>query len=103
MSCSLVGEVQKITIRKGSLAHKIYETESVNERFNCSCSLNEDYRSKFEESDLQCVGSNQDGDVRIIELPDLRFFLAMLFQPQLNSIESFPHPVIVSFLRAADG
>jgi len=71
MSCSLVGEVQKITIREGSLAHKIYETESVNERFNCSCSLNEDYRSKFEESDL--------------------------------SIESFPHPVIVSFLRAADG
>jgi len=102
MSCSLVGETQKIFIRKKSLAHKIYHADQIMEMFNCSYSLNEDYRTKFEESNLNCVGNNQDGDARIIEIPEHKFFLAMLFQPQLSSNESSPHPVIVSFLKAAN-
>jgi len=102
MSCSLVGETQEITIRESSLAYKIYQTGSVTERFNCSYSLNEDFRAKFEESNLLCAGTNTDGETRIIEIPDHRFFVAMLFLPQLNSNSSAPHPVIASFLNAAD-
>jgi CTP synthase (UTP-ammonia lyase) len=101
MSCSLVGETQEITIREASLAYKIYQTGSVTERFNCSYSLNEDFRAKFEESNLLCVGTNTDGETRIIEIPGHRFFVAMLFLPQLNSSYSAPHPVIASFLNAA--
>lgn len=101
MSCSLVGSTQKISLHRESLAYKIYQKESVIEKYNCSFSLNEDYRNKFEKSDLQCVGTNLDGDVRIIEIPMHRFFLATLFQPQLNSSESFHHPIIVAFLTAA--
>lgn len=70
------------------------------EKYNCSFSLNEDYRVKFEQSDLQCVGINLDGDVKIIEIPMHRFFLATLFQPQINSSESFRHPIITAFLTA---
>lgn len=100
MSCSLVGETQEITIRQKSLAHSIYKRESVIEKYNCSYSLNEHYRNRFEHSDLRFVGINPDGDVRMVEIPNHRFFLAMLFQPQLNLGES-PHPVIVSFLSEA--
>ena len=100
MSCALAGETQKISIRKNSRAHQIYQKESVTEKYNCSYSLNDDYRNEFERSDLRIVGVNPDGDVRMIELSHHRFFLAMLFQPQLNTVES-PHPVIVSFLEEA--
>ena len=100
MSCTLVGETQEISIRKNSLAHRIYQKESVTEKYNCGYSLNEDYRDRFAASDLRIVGVNPDGDVRIVELSDHRFFLAMLFQPQLSSVAS-PHPVIVAFLEAA--
>lgn len=100
MSCALLGETQEIFIRKNSLAHRIYHKESVIEKYNCGYGLNEDYRDRFEHSDLRIVGVNPDGDARMIELSDHRFFLAMLFQPQLNTVES-PHPVIVSFLEEA--
>ena len=101
MSCSLISERQEINIRLGSLAHQIYGKESVIEKYNCSYSLNEMFRNKFEDSDLHCVGTNNDGDVRIVEIPNCRFFVATLFQPQLNPSESFPHPLIVSFLKTA--
>lgn len=100
MACSLAGETQEITIRQNSLAQSIYQEESVIEKFNCSYSLNEDYRATFEQSDLQIAGVNADGDVRVIEIANHRFYLATLFQPQLNTDDS-PHPVIISFLKEA--
>ena len=103
MSCSLIGEQQEINIRSGSLVSRIYGREKIVESYNCIYSLNEAYRINFEESDLQLVGTNKDGDVRIIELPEHRFFIATLFQPQLNQSHSFPHPLVTSFLKSSGG
>lgn len=100
MSCSLAGETQEITILKESIAYRIYEKDSVIEKYNCGYSLNETFRNIFEHSDLRVVGVNPDGDARMIEISNHRFFLAMLFQPQLNMAKS-PHPVIVSFIKEA--
>ena len=44
-------------------------------------------------------GSN--GEVRAIESPTHRFFVATLFQPQLASKPSKPHPLVIAFLQAA--
>lgn len=101
MSCSLAGAMQEINLHQESIAYKIYQKESVIEKYNCSFSLNENYRDKFERSNLQCVGTNVDGEVRIIEIPKHRYFLATLFQPQLNSSVTSHHPLIVAFLTAA--
>ncbi len=102
MSCSLIGEQQEINIRSGSLVSQIYEGEKIVENYNCSYSLNEMYRAEFEDSNLQLAGTNKDGDVRIIELPQCRFFVATLFQPPLSHGNSFPHPLVVSFLKALE-
>lgn len=102
MSCSLACEQQEITLRSGSLVSQIYGKETIVERYNCSYSLNDGYRIEFEESDLQLVGSNNDGDVRIIELPQCRYFIASLFQPQLKQDKSLPHPLVTSFLKSSD-
>ena len=101
MSCSLMSERQEINIRSGSLVSQIYESKTIIENYNCSYSLNETYRAEFEESDLQLVGTNKDGDVRIIELPEHRFFIATLFQPQLNQSNFSPHPLVRFFLKSS--
>ncbi|WP_235949431.1 hypothetical protein [Candidatus Frankia alpina] len=44
---------------------------------------------------------DESGDVRILELPGHPFFLATLFQPELGSDASRPHPVIRGFTEAA--
>jgi CTP synthase (UTP-ammonia lyase) len=41
------------------------------------------------------------GEIRAIESPAHRFFVATLFQPQLSSEPSKPHPIIIEFLRAS--
>jgi CTP synthase (UTP-ammonia lyase) len=41
------------------------------------------------------------GEIRAIESPAHRFFIATLFQPQLSSTEQKPHPVVLAFVQAA--
>lgn len=102
MSCSLVGESQKILLNEGSRLHIISRSILITEKHNCSYSLNGTYRELFEQSKLKFVGHNQEGDVRVLELLKHQFFLAMLFQPQLSSKELQPHPIIVAFLKEAE-
>jgi CTP synthase (UTP-ammonia lyase) len=47
------------------------------------------------------TGTGPEGEARIVELPDHRFFIATLFLPQLSSTMERPHPLIVGYLRAA--
>ena len=102
MSCSLLDATQQISFQKGSLAHRIYDAERVTEKFNCQYSLNEGFRTQLEKSGLKCSGTNDDGDVRVIELPSHNFFLATLFQPQLSSSRQAVHPIIAAFMQAAN-
>jgi CTP synthase (UTP-ammonia lyase) len=97
----LVGEKQEIIVKDDSLARSIYNKDKIVEMFNCSYNLNDKYIHIFADSDLHPVGENKHGDVRIIEIPSHTFFLAMLFQPQLSSEVTSPHPVIVAFLESA--
>ena len=50
---------------------------------------------------LRIVGVDQDGEARIVEVPEHRFFVGTLFVPQLNSTAEHPHPLIVAFMEEA--
>ena len=50
---------------------------------------------------LRFSGHDEDGHVRIAELPGHPFFLATLFQPELAGDASRPHPVVQAPARAA--
>ena len=53
------------------------------------------------EQDLRIVGVDDNGDARIVELSDHRYFMATLFLPQFSSSAEKPHPLIVEYLNAA--
>ena len=101
LSCSLIGETQIVYISPETLACKIYKKEKAKEKFNCNYGLNETYRKELNEQDLKIVGSDDNGDARIVELSDHRFFMATLFLPQSSSSAEKPHPLIVEYLKAA--
>ncbi len=46
---------------------------------------------------------DQDGEARVLELPDCRFFIATLFVPQMRSTPESPHPLVTAYLRVATG
>jgi CTP synthase (UTP-ammonia lyase) len=46
-------------------------------------------------------GVDQDGEVRVVELPTHPFFVATLFVPQAASRAHAPHPLVSAFVSAA--
>ncbi len=100
LTCSLAGQTQSIKITPGTCAHQAYGKEDVVEEFRCSYGLNPAYRSAIGNGGLKIAGVDLDSEVRIVELPDHRFFMATLFVPQLSSRPDMPHPLIIAYLKA---
>ena len=46
-------------------------------------------------------GTDADGEVRILELPDHPYFVATLFVPPASSTIVRPHPIVSAFVSAA--
>lgn len=63
--------------------------------------MNRKYLPDFTAAGLQLTAFDDNGELRAIELPGDRFFMATLFQPQLSSTEARPHPLIVAYLNAS--
>ena len=97
----LSGEISGIRIRPGSYLHSFYKKDVVTEEFFCNFELNPEFVWAVIEAGFPIVARGAQGEVRAIESPAHRFFIATLFQPQLSSKPNKPHPIIVEFLRAA--
>jgi CTP synthase (UTP-ammonia lyase) len=99
--CSLVGQVQAIKIKPGSLAYQAYEKDEAVEEFRCNYGFNRDYQDKIAGQGLKITGVDANGEARIVELPDHRFYMGTLFLPQLSSSKDHPHPLITAYLKSA--
>ncbi len=101
LECSLAGKKMRVEVLPGSRAFALYGRGEVEEEYYCNLGLNPDYQPDLERSGLAITGSEQDGEVRIVELPTHRFFLATLFVPQTSSAPGEPHPLVSGFVEAA--
>jgi CTP synthase (UTP-ammonia lyase) len=101
LACSLVGQAQRVEIAPGTRTHQAYGVDSVIEQFRCSYGLNPLYRETLGSGPLRVVGVDECREVRIVEIPAHRFFVATLFLPQLSSSPDEPHPLILAYLKAA--
>ena len=101
LACSLAGRTMEVQLAAGSRAAGFYGSTRTSERYYCNFGLNPEHRRRLHEGGLRVVGTDQDDEARVLELPDRRFYLATLFVPQLSSTPESPHPLIVAFLRAA--
>ncbi len=89
-------------IKVGSLAQKVYNAKSVEERHRHRYEFNNDYREALQEKGMSLSGINPDLDlVEMIELPDHPYFIACQFHPEFKSRPLRPHPLFDHFVRAA--
>jgi len=89
-------------LAEGSLAHRIYGKNSINERHRHRWEFNNRYNDQFKEAGMQLSGINPEtGLVEIIELPGHPFFIGVQFHPELKSTVESPAPLFVDFIRAA--
>ncbi len=89
-------------VKKGSKAYEAYKTEHIRERHRHRYEFNNKYRSEFESKGMLCTGINPESDlVEIIELPAHKWYVGVQFHPEYSSTVLHPHPLFLSFIKAA--
>ncbi len=99
LSCSLAGKTMSIEVKQGTKAFKCYKQNESIEDYHCNFGINPKFRDRLIDSDLSISGIDQDGEIRIIEIPKNTFFVATLFVPQTRAVENKPHPIIKEFVE----
>lgn len=89
-------------LTKNSKAYKAYGKEMIEERHRHRFEFNNDYKEMFEKAGFRATGINPDSNlVEIIELDNHPYFVAAQFHPEYKSTVMNPHPLFVSFVKAA--
>ncbi|HJQ71482.1 MAG TPA: CTP synthase [Blastocatellia bacterium] len=89
-------------LKPGSLAEKVYGERDISERHRHRYEFNPRYEDELGGHGLVFSGKSPDGKfVEIVELPDHPWFLGCQFHPEFKSKPLDPHPLFVSFIRAA--
>jgi CTP synthase len=89
-------------IKAGSLAHKAYGQDLVQERHRHRYEFNVRYRGKIEDCGMLVTGISPDETlVEIVELKDHPWFLGCQFHPEFKSKPFNPHPLFREFVKAS--
>ena len=89
------------SLKKDSLASKIYQKETIFERHRHRYEFNNTYLNEFEKQGFIASGKNSETElVEIIELKNHPFFIGVQFHPEYKSTVANPHPLFVGFVEA---
>jgi CTP synthase (UTP-ammonia lyase) len=84
----------------GTLLERLCGTGDLRGEYFCSFETNADFVARWQAAGLRVAALGGQGEMRAFELPQKRFFVATLFQPQLSSSFARPHPIVEGYLRA---
>jgi CTP synthase (UTP-ammonia lyase) len=102
LSCSVKGKKLEIRlIDKDSITCNIFNAPAIEEQYYCNFGLDQHYQQEIDSHGFKITGIDDDGEARILELTDHRFFIATLFVPQDNSTFEKPHPLVTAFIKVA--
>jgi CTP synthase (UTP-ammonia lyase) len=101
LECALAGRVMRLKFEAGSRVAAIYGALTAQERYYCNFGVNPDCVDALQEGHMRFTGSDTEGEIRVMELPEHPFFIGTLYVPQARSTPERPHPLVTAFLRAA--
>ena len=101
LECPLAGREMRLRFVEDSRVADIYGVLSAVERYYCNFGVNPDHEADLTSDDLRVVGSDAEGEIRVVELSDHPFYVATLFVPQATSTLSEPHPLVTEFVKTA--
>ncbi|MGI9603323.1 MAG: hypothetical protein ACR2QE_15665 [Acidimicrobiales bacterium] len=100
LACALLGVDIEVDLTPGSRLHRLYGAPRATEHATCSYGLDPGRQAIAGRGGLQVAATDATNEVRAVERPEHRFFVATLYQPQLRSSAAAPHPIFTGFLDA---
>jgi CTP synthase len=89
-------------IKEGTKTHAAYSKTQVMERHRHRYEFNNDYLCDYEKAGMVATGTNPETNlVEIVEIPSHPWFVGVQFHPEYSSTVINPHPLFVSFVKAA--
>jgi CTP synthase len=89
-------------LKKGSKVQESYNTTMVRERHRHRYEFNNDFMEVFKKGGMISSGINpESGLVEIMELTNHPWFVGTQFHPEYRSTVLNPHPLFISFMKAA--
>ena len=93
---------QQCHLVAGSLAHKLYASDTIEERHRHRYEVNNNLLPLIEKAGLKITGLSADKKlVEIIEVPNHPWFIACQFHPEFTSTPRDGHPLFAGFIKAA--
>ena len=88
-------------IRKGSLAHRLYKKDTIEERHRHRYEYNPQFVPLLENCGLKVSAWHKELLPEIVEYPKNPFFIAVQFHPEFASRPLKPHPLFDGLVKAA--
>jgi CTP synthase len=89
-------------LKPDSKTASIYGSTNITERHRHRYEFNNEYLEAYEKAGMNPVGRNpKTGLVEIVEIPDHPFYIGVQFHPEYKSTVENPHPLFMSFVKAA--
>ncbi len=89
-------------LSENSQAASIYGKNIISERHRHRYEFNNDFKEQIENSGMSATGFNpQTGLVEIVEIPTHPWFIGVQYHPEYKSTVANPHPLFLSFIKAA--
>lgn len=94
--------VYPCNLQRDTLAARMYDVDSIQERHRHRFEFNNSYRDMFEKNGMRFSGVSPDGRlVEIAELDEHPYMIASQFHPEFLSRPTRPHPLFLGFVQAA--
>ena len=89
-------------LSKKSVIHDAYGKDMISERHRHRYEYNNQYKEQLENAGMLSTGINPETKlVEVIELADHPWFVGVQYHPEYKSTVASPHPLFVSFVKAA--
>src|SRR5690606_3723408 len=93
---------QRCQLQKGTLVHRLYGKDEINERHRHRYEVNNTLVTDLEQVGLTISGrSLKDNLVETIEYQDHPWFIGCQFHPEFTSNPRDGHPLFIDYIRAA--
>jgi len=90
-----------VTVKRGSLAHRLYGSETIHERHRHRWEVNPDFWGRLEKAGAEFTGWSPDGKRKeILEWPSNYFFFASQFHPEFKSRPWSPSPPYYGLVKS---